>query len=691
MKATHITATWSRLTDDGKLRLHQQRTLDAFSQGANAVINTARTGDGKTLAGLLAGDQLGGRMLMVYPTRELMQDQLESLTKLQERHGLMEGNSWQVINSDTLDEVQEEAKRDGEPLKRAEALRGMLMKRRQSWLTSPDLLDMLLDKRYAGGQNEAKDLGELVAMHTSTIVIDEFHLYDQLQVHKILLCLAHMLVFNPSLRVLLLSATATEEIFSDLEKLGLKIEEVSGEYLDQDEHPGHGWQMILQPVELNYPKKGPKTDEWLSEIALPLKAHLDQQGARALAIFGSLREASLARVQLQQEVGIQPEPITGLTPKSQRTAARRSGRLIVATSTVDVGVDFTISALAFQAWDRSSFIQRFGRLGRGDGKLRDENGQIIGQMPACEAWTDVPLEVGATCTRAELYRAAEKLGGRSGSYGYRRGWGRSLNSLRLMNFRARRDNKPEHAKTLTEKLKALGGSGVYREEGKICINMPKHITDAEGQKVKLLNSRPQDKEEKALQKILQEALTSFRQAPGDVEVALLDLDGNWQRYELMRALKLAEVEFLPTNTKTTLKGAARMPKLKMKAIRYDSLEFDLHHDQRWWPAHHEKPHRPGVRVLKGLTITSDDINIMTWQAQINDALKGTNLVALPLPQAERAIQVSSYFGLGPQADIKLIKDVRGNAMLCACGQTAFITDTANNPFTAKAEPGAQII
>ena len=41
--------------------------------------------------------------------------------------------------------------------------------------------------------------------------------------------------------------------------------------------------------------------------------------------------------------------------------------ILVGTTTVDIGVDFHINYLIFEAFNAGSFLQRFGRLGRHEG------------------------------------------------------------------------------------------------------------------------------------------------------------------------------------------------------------------------------------------------------------------------------------------------------------------------------------
>ncbi len=76
--------------------------------------------------------------------------------------------------------------------------------------------------------------------------------------------------------------------------------------------------------------------------------------ATAHRVFGILRDSC-------QKAGIHLGLNTGLTARAERDF---DVDLLVATSTVDVGVDFKINLLIFESVDASSHIQRLGRLGR---------------------------------------------------------------------------------------------------------------------------------------------------------------------------------------------------------------------------------------------------------------------------------------------------------------------------------------
>ena len=63
--------------------------------------------------------------------------------------------------------------------------------------------------------------------------------------------------------------------------------------------------------------------------------------------------------------GISVGENTGLTHREDRRASFEKD-ILVGTSTVDIGVDFHINYLIFEAFNAGSFLQRFGRLGRHD-------------------------------------------------------------------------------------------------------------------------------------------------------------------------------------------------------------------------------------------------------------------------------------------------------------------------------------
>jgi CRISPR-associated endonuclease/helicase Cas3 len=91
--------------------------------------------------------------------------------------------------------------------------------------------------------------------------------------------------------------------------------------------------------------------------------------AAAKRLYAYLKE------KLEPEISVGEN--TGLTGRSARYESFGKD-LLVATSTVDVGVDFCINFLVFESLDAGTFIQRLGRLGRHGGF---ETYQAIALLP----------------------------------------------------------------------------------------------------------------------------------------------------------------------------------------------------------------------------------------------------------------------------------------------------------------------
>ena len=77
------------------------------------------------------------------------------------------------------------------------------------------------------------------------------------------------------------------------------------------------------------------------------------------------RLVALLKERLEKPYGISIGENTGLTNPEERQSFEKT--ILVGTSTVDIGVDFRINYLIFEAYGAGSFIQRFGRLGRHEG------------------------------------------------------------------------------------------------------------------------------------------------------------------------------------------------------------------------------------------------------------------------------------------------------------------------------------
>jgi len=229
----------------------------------------------------------------------------------------------------------------------------------------------------------------------STVIFDEFHLYDAKQLVGLLfyLALSHEFgFFQQGRRAILLTATpepACEAALSSLGHQGVKVAYIDGETCTANPLPSQTKvNLELRPQ--------PDRDQFLStlkdEVVQHYQSHPDQYGA---VILDSLDQINRLSDLLQEKgLGDQVGRITGPSPLADRQRAAQC-KIILATSTVDVGFNFertppsnrqTLDWLIFSARDRAAFWQRIGRIGRVLGRQQTHiPSEAIAYLPE-KAW-----------------------------------------------------------------------------------------------------------------------------------------------------------------------------------------------------------------------------------------------------------------------------------------------------------------
>jgi len=353
-----------------KLSQHQLQTYSSLrNTHIRIVINTAMTGDGKSLAGQLPLFLHRTPTLALYPTNELIQDQYTNVV----RHlGVWEHDpNWnapqnvQMLYGAVLDQLAEEAefgKRSDQLLK--------LIKNAKLILSNPDIFHTIMQFGYQKGIAPDWIVGAL-AYEYSQLTFDEFHIFDVTQVAAVITGLLFLYTQRgSSLKTLFLSATPGDMLVPLLERAGFKdqIAVISGEYCYDADPDVQEWRSILQPATLHLELQG--VEQWLEEhLEDTLLAFFKRHGksAKGAIIVNSVATAQrlLTRLKepLRREHALTVEDNTGLTPRSTRRSSYHAD-ILIGTSTVDVGVDFQINFLLFEASSAATFMQRLGRLGR---------------------------------------------------------------------------------------------------------------------------------------------------------------------------------------------------------------------------------------------------------------------------------------------------------------------------------------
>jgi CRISPR-associated endonuclease/helicase Cas3 len=344
---------------------HQLRTFEALiDSNIDVVINTAMTGDGKSLAAYLPAllDSERGTFGM-YPTNELARDQRKQFISYKAIFGstMRDGDLWgaklgRLVEQNPAFE------------RRAEALKQFLFQH-QVVLTNPDIFHLMMNYRYESRVLSSQELPYTLSTGYSTFIFDEFHLFSTPQIVS---ALTAMLFFNATAQHndnyrprFLFSSATPRTIFTDmLADSGLRVQNINGDYRSEDTE---GYRQVLHRTRLHLYKlvELQSAEKWLNEHIDIIVEHYNLvSNARGVIIVNSVVEARrIARLLRQRLPHLIIGENTGLTDDERRKQAMQA-QLIVGTSTIDVGMDFNISLLIFESPDAGTFLQRFGRLGR---------------------------------------------------------------------------------------------------------------------------------------------------------------------------------------------------------------------------------------------------------------------------------------------------------------------------------------
>jgi CRISPR-associated endonuclease/helicase Cas3 len=349
-----------------RLRQHQARVWQAYEDPAiDVIFDTALTGDGKSLAGqipMLVDDR---RALLMYPTNELIRDQEKQVKRYFSDFGLP--HAYQMLYSE---QITEEIERSG-GRSRSSVIMNWL-KNRNCILSNPDLFHLMSSFSY-GSDQDRRELVYLLPAELDYFLLDEFHIFGQPQVISVANIMNYHKVASPHqpVKYVFLSATPGHLFRKILANSGLRIKEVKGSYSPVPA-PGFTPEPIVQPVMLNLHSLSDRgacawAEEHLAELIDFYKAN---PGAKGVFIVNSVATAkrltAYYRRELQEKNIMRVGENTGLTNPDERLQAMENPavQLIIATSTVDIGVDFKINLLIFESSGIGTFIQRLGRLGR---------------------------------------------------------------------------------------------------------------------------------------------------------------------------------------------------------------------------------------------------------------------------------------------------------------------------------------
>lgn len=402
---------------DHSVLQHQADVYEA-AKNHDIILDLAPTGTGKTKAGLSVIHRNYNRnAIYIAPTNALIEQQTEAAQKFVDASGLSH-----IVVAASAKHVREwpndrVGQRPGEKiynlLREPATIFPEYGGRPLLLVTNPDIFYYAAFFRY--GSKDRSNIASEFYSSFSTIIFDEFHLYDAKQLVGLLFYLALSQVFKyfeHGRKIVLLTATpepACEAALALLQKEGVKIKQVDGQSSESHQIPSQ------TSVNLEIRKQIDKESligEITDEVVNRLQNQPDQHGA---VILDSKDTLNRIADRLRQKIGEHHYGrIIGNTPKEQRHSAAQK-QVILATSTVDVGFNFerdieperqNLDWLIFSSRDRFSFWQRIGRVGRVLGKpVTHIPSEAIAYLPE-EAWeqgiADLPVDAGRTGLRQKL-------------------------------------------------------------------------------------------------------------------------------------------------------------------------------------------------------------------------------------------------------------------------------------------------
>ncbi len=649
----------------GSIRLlkHQVATWQAINDpDVDVVFNIAMTGDGKSLAAYLPVFKDSKAAIAMYPTNELIQDQFHALPHYEERLDIcLPRNA--VMYGEEITRIM----RERDITVRLEAVR-RLLKRNPILLTNPDLVHLIMSHQY-GWDYLRKELPTLLSANFDYFVFDEFHVFGVPQIINVMDMLGYLAVNyrdkpEQCKKFVFLSATPNKLMDALLERSGLHTRTIKGKYSSTEQED---YRRILQPCELELHELSLETpiEAWVGEHLEEMLAffHQHPQSKAAILVYSVATARRLyARLYdyFEKQHGITVGESTGLTYRDERRAALEK-QILVGTSTVDIGIDFRINYLVFEASNAGSFLQRFGRLGRHEGfDTYRAYGLIprfvlerLQQSPGVE--DEIDRERFNEAVRAAFPVEAE-------FEGYTRRWGviQAAQVLASLQSEGKKDANDAFLVALTDEYERLYGSS----EQPI---MPKKVKQFWG----LQKHQPEVVAE----------LSSFR-GQSSLSCGVWDVDNHLKTYDLFFLISNAEIEVMTE--------AAFMDEVKRRVQKGEEhvYERDFRDQLLYLKVHAYIPERKRLMLGQNRDLVRE-ANIMhqalelggffvqepvfTWKDRVNKALKAKKLVCVFSDMSR--LELKRRLNLPALFPIQRVQDMTGGEYSVAFGQEALLLDS----------------
>jgi len=337
---------------------HQLRLRKLFREESSFVaVNDSPTGGGKTSSWLEPALNQRLDTVAVYPTNALVENQRLGIEDAVD--AVDHDVAVLKVTSDSLSKKRAEHGVQSN----AKAIDLWIREHRNEqrlFLTNPDIFVMMCRDLYAQPARVFKRF-ELV-------VVDEFHRAGLKEQNTLRYLLDELLERDNARlkRVVFLSATPDEEQEAIFERaMTAPYHRVTRNQLSERrsfiDSPGQGWRAVMPPVELELrtaPTFG--TADVLLDEESDSALEFCREGRTVLMLDG-IHEVERVFTWLDDELDCCVERIDGFHSENKREKLE-SFDVLVSNSAVEVGIDFDVDRILFAGHNRSSFLQRLGRL-----------------------------------------------------------------------------------------------------------------------------------------------------------------------------------------------------------------------------------------------------------------------------------------------------------------------------------------
>jgi len=329
------------LWDKFDLYPYQYRILDL----KEPFVMNVPTGFGKTFAAIIPSivDRTS-RTFFVFPSNALVETQYNSM-KSNLRKWKLDFSPLKLTGDELLKYMVDENYET-----KGKALYDLITQHERNVIfTNLDIMFNIISMKYA--RRFKKDI--VSTLRASRIIIDEFHFYKN--VGAVLLGAIYKLLLGFTENVSFLSATPCNKTLNLLHSIRVlpnvvtHNEEIEGKTSPQQE--------VVHPTTLSV--RMPQ--ENLVEEAFNWLVKKYDKERIGMAILDSIRDSVVLHKKLK-ESNVKTFLYTGLLKDPVPQKIKKG--IIVGTSAIEVGIDRDINFLFFQARNRTSFMQRFGRVGR---------------------------------------------------------------------------------------------------------------------------------------------------------------------------------------------------------------------------------------------------------------------------------------------------------------------------------------